>query len=991
MTWRPDARTAKTGRHPDYLRQGDTAKQPLDRPPLDWQAMIREFHTSPPDARPVATDFASAHEAASFVGHLANMAPETVHEALRDLIEENRQTLEVVKDMKTRNMPDHAVKALLDAATALQYNLRRVQGHTRLEKSMSKAKKQTDAVDTGKEEGVNDAITHPKKSVAHRYTELTDHAKKHGLKIKGKLSEKHDHAHLDELEKQLSASVEQRKAKKQAKASELEENTAVWARGRTGPVSWKKTKPAKVKDEEYDPNGHDVPGTPHARVKAAKKVHGLLDKMAAMERRMSEGQMGLYHELVEQGSSVLSEPSPQATAWFEERVGSFLHLVRGYKDDDQGGPAGGASQLAKADGVLVFDATGRPLLRKNMRPPPGFSPIPNSKKGGFHKRDAGGYAYWYPGMGEPRQVTNRAVAEELHRLVLEGYNLEVIGRDPARAKAIADRIKAGIDGNADICKLNPEICTGNMGIPRSHMPQIMDKSPKALLASSNPKDQRKGHAAVAMGADPEDDKSTLDHFKAALEKDGVKITSGEKVKVGLLKATQREILADKTYGIANAYLQGKFDPFETSVMVSSDNYVLDGHHRWSAALTADPKRALNVIRLGIPMKELLNKAHAFQGVFRADMHDNIVPPGEPLDLSGGQDKISVSKGFARRVYARFEELRKSDTPYSHGQAFAIVKGEVATAEALMEDGGQMGRKIEALLWAGHDHRQAVNIAMDLLKGEGDQPTQDDGNTQSVTSDDDTEDEDDPTVTPEFGEEEETAKALDRDRLAAAGEIQGLLTKAMEESRWPMRQGYIRQARAVAAPWPDLLDLCPATDPDAQPVRKAVRTPPPPPPRRRVGVALRSPDPTNEHGHRDGLEPGMQLRLRKAHGGWDAKAHSHVDVLDGGRFAWDGHVYKSGSALLGAIYGNDKHNSTLRRYFGLGGEGAVNVRRVKAELDGLLKAHGVVTVVNGNMIEAVGPLFKAGIPTAFMAHEHATRAILSCDDAARVVEALGGRP
>lgn len=33
------------------------------------------------------------------------------------------------------------------------------------------------------------------------------------------------------------------------------------------------------------------------------------------------------------------------------------------------------------------------------QPPPGFSPIPHSAKGGFRKQEAGGWVYWYPGAG----------------------------------------------------------------------------------------------------------------------------------------------------------------------------------------------------------------------------------------------------------------------------------------------------------------------------------------------------------------------------------------------------------------------------------------------------------------------------------------------------------------------------------------------------------------------------------------------------------------
>lgn len=36
-------------------------------------------------------------------------------------------------------------------------------------------------------------------------------------------------------------------------------------------------------------------------------------------------------------------------------------------------------------------------IEKGDKPPAGFTPIPGSKKGGYHKKTANGYQTWYPG------------------------------------------------------------------------------------------------------------------------------------------------------------------------------------------------------------------------------------------------------------------------------------------------------------------------------------------------------------------------------------------------------------------------------------------------------------------------------------------------------------------------------------------------------------------------------------------------------------------
>jgi len=257
-------------------------------------------------------------------------------------------------------------------------------------------------------------------------------------------------------------------------------------------------------------------------------------------------------------------------------------------------------------------------------------------------------------------VNVRKDVVEMYEKEIPDYNLKLIAGaggvlDKAQIDNVKDikeklnwlqgRIKEGIKESADICKMNPPVCKGNMGITRNHMPQIMDKSVKELLNSPDEKDQRKGQAAVDAGADPEDDRSVLQSLMEEVKAEGTDVTVG-KVPVGELKATQSEILADKTYGIADAYLRGvpgvvkvMTDP----IIISSDNHILDGHHRYSAMLTADPNYKMNVIRIGMPMKDFLMRSHEQSGVFRADIKDNIIPDSDDVDIGDGPTKIKRRK------------------------------------------------------------------------------------------------------------------------------------------------------------------------------------------------------------------------------------------------------------------------------------------------------------------------------------------------------------
>lgn len=204
-----------------------------------------------------------------------------------------------------------------------------------------------------------------------------------------------------------------------------------------------------------------------------------------------------------------------------------------------------------------------------------------------------------------------------YRELIREYKLDIVGNDVRQAAQIAEKVRKGIQEAADICKISPPVCVGNLGLSRSKMPQIEgDLSVIELLAGdrANPP---KGEAIVAAGGSPTDERTTLDQFLDSLEAKGVK-TRRRRVPVGNLKATQREIKAAKVYGMADAHLRGNFPNLDKQIVISNDGHILDGHHRWAALLTIDPKRRMSVLEVDLPMGELLNEAAATPGVYRAN-------------------------------------------------------------------------------------------------------------------------------------------------------------------------------------------------------------------------------------------------------------------------------------------------------------------------------------------------------------------------------------
>lgn len=120
--------------------------------------------------------------------------------------------------------------------------------------------------------------------------------------------------------------------------------------------------------------------------------------------------------------------------------------------------------------------------------------------------------------------------------------------------------------------------TGTLGIPRSEMPQVKGEHRGAMIQF--------------------------------LQGRGVSHETLE-IPAGRLKPTQAEFSTKKTES-----WKGVREGVDRSVLISSDGYILDGHHQWVAALaTSEPVKA---IRFSAPIRELLATVHQFPSVKRSE-------------------------------------------------------------------------------------------------------------------------------------------------------------------------------------------------------------------------------------------------------------------------------------------------------------------------------------------------------------------------------------
>jgi hypothetical protein len=182
----------------------------------------------------------------------------------------------------------------------------------------------------------------------------------------------------------------------------------------------------------------------------------------------------------------------------------------------------------------------------------------------------------------------------------------------------------------DFCTNFPAACKGAYGTKRANMPQIPDADafekeleapPPKGLETNEPEEIPDLGAATRAYLDSSDDAG------AYPEGDQVEVKEIPNVDPSDLKPTQTDIYMDNALKKAKAGADPKIDwaPWNASILVSADNYLLDGHHRWAATIidnSQNPEDAkkMTIEKVNMPIKELLKVANAYTDAIGGKRH-----------------------------------------------------------------------------------------------------------------------------------------------------------------------------------------------------------------------------------------------------------------------------------------------------------------------------------------------------------------------------------
>lgn len=186
-------------------------------------------------------------------------------------------------------------------------------------------------------------------------------------------------------------------------------------------------------------------------------------------------------------------------------------------------------------------------------------------------------------------------------------------------------------------------CDDNLGIPRTQMPQFKGKARPGSEADKLPKNK-----------DNEVDGEAF--FQKFLKDNNINVNNGEdgkgvEVPPDRMKATQRDMQASKILGMMKGLEENPENPNLTApIMVSSDGYILDGHHRWAAMVAYNAKNPDKPIPLKAsiidkPIKELVPISNKFADELGIEKKSVGQQPDAQTKPIGENKRIKLSSLF----------------------------------------------------------------------------------------------------------------------------------------------------------------------------------------------------------------------------------------------------------------------------------------------------------------------------------------------------------
>jgi len=159
-----------------------------------------------------------------------------------------------------------------------------------------------------------------------------------------------------------------------------------------------------------------------------------------------------------------------------------------------------------------------------------------------------------------------------------------------------------------------------------------------------------GTGSKSLGVERDDMPQIKDpeKFVSFLKRNGLKV-SEDHIKASDIKFTQKHLKTEKIDDI----LKQKGEINCSDFLVSSDNHILDGHHRLAAQKRKDENRVICVQKVNAKMPVVLKFANDFSGA-------KFVGVDEVIDLKKGSEQDAIKRAI--------DDFKDSDAPQFKGKS-----------------------------------------------------------------------------------------------------------------------------------------------------------------------------------------------------------------------------------------------------------------------------------------------------------------------------------
>ena len=152
--------------------------------------------------------------------------------------------------------------------------------------------------------------------------------------------------------------------------------------------------------------------------------------------------------------------------------------------------------------------------------------------------------------------------------------------------------------------------------------------------------------------------------------------------VGALKPVQKEINLEKVFSMAEKHRAGEIDLSKGKpLMTSSDEHIIDGHHRWYALRELDPKNEIDIIMIDSSARKLIELMKEFPKTSYKQTTDESLYEASYGKIGGDKEVVNVGK---MKIVVDVEDMDLEPSKHGEERRFRHGKGKTISKDAILQ-------------------------------------------------------------------------------------------------------------------------------------------------------------------------------------------------------------------------------------------------------------------------------------------------------------------